>query len=163
RLSGVEASKICSFINLKSSPWNKHGQLVGRAAKIAEALGADPEEIFPRRIYALALPRVVVAEINSARLMSIGAARSIAAPETLVANSEQSELKSAIHEAIATLPERLQRIVCGHFGINEDHTEMTNSALAKQESVGRERILQLEAKALQMLRHPSRSGRLHEI
>lgn len=68
-------------------------------------------------------------------------------------------LKSAIKQVLGALTEREAKVICMRFGIgmNTDHTL---EEVGKQFEVTRERIRQIEAKALRKLRHPSRSESL---
>jgi RNA polymerase primary sigma factor len=71
----------------------------------------------------------------------------------------QSHLRETTSRALASLTPREERIVRMRFGLgmNSDHTL---EAVGQQFSVTRERIRQIEAKALRKLRHPSRSRAL---
>jgi RNA polymerase primary sigma factor len=71
----------------------------------------------------------------------------------------QSNLRETTSRALALLTPREERIVRMRFGIgmNDDHTL---EEVGQQFSVTRERIRQIEAKALRKLRHPSRSRTL---
>jgi len=68
-------------------------------------------------------------------------------------------LKEAIHHVLATLAPREARVLRMRFGI-EMNTDHTLEEVGKQFDVTRERIRQIEAKALRKLRHPSRSEAL---
>jgi RNA polymerase primary sigma factor len=57
------------------------------------------------------------------------------------------------------LTPREERIIKMRFGL-EDGTEHTLEEVGQKFGVTRERIRQIEAKALRKLRHPSRSGQL---
>ncbi len=65
-------------------------------------------------------------------------------------------LKAAIKQVLNALTEREAKVICMRFGIgmNTDHTL---EEVGKQFEVTRERIRQIEAKALRKLRHPSRA------
>jgi RNA polymerase primary sigma factor len=71
----------------------------------------------------------------------------------------QSNLRETTTRLLASLTPREERIVRMRFGLgmNSDHTL---EEVGKQFSVTRERIRQIEAKALRKLRHPSRSREL---
>jgi RNA polymerase primary sigma factor len=71
----------------------------------------------------------------------------------------QSNLRDTTTRMLASLTPREERIVRMRFGlgINSDHTL---EEVGKQFSVTRERIRQIEAKALRKLKHPSRSRQL---
>jgi RNA polymerase primary sigma factor len=68
----------------------------------------------------------------------------------------QSNLKETTTRVLASLTAREERILRMRFGIgmNSDHTL---EEVGQQFSVTRERIRQIEAKALRKLKHPSRS------
>ncbi|HWL18130.1 MAG TPA: RNA polymerase sigma factor RpoD, partial [Bradyrhizobium sp.] len=70
--------------------------------------------------------------------------------------STQSDLRDATTQALASLSPREERIVRMRFGIgmSADHTL---AEVGQQFSVSRERIRQIEAKALRKLKHPQRS------
>ena len=71
----------------------------------------------------------------------------------------QTGLKNSTTKVLATLTPREERVLRMRFGIgmNTDHTL---EEVGQQFSVTRERIRQIEAKALRKLKHPSRSRRL---
>ena len=71
----------------------------------------------------------------------------------------QANLRETTTRVLATLTPREERVLRMRFGIgmNTDHTL---EEVGQQFSVTRERIRQIEAKALRKLRHPSRSERL---
>ena len=71
----------------------------------------------------------------------------------------QSGLRNTTTKILATLTPREERVLRMRFGIgmNTDHTL---EEVGQQFSVTRERIRQIEAKALRKLKHPSRSRQL---
>jgi RNA polymerase primary sigma factor len=68
-------------------------------------------------------------------------------------------LKQATHEVLAGLTAREAKVLRMRFGIDMN-TDHTLEEVGKQFDVTRERIRQIEAKALRKLRHPSRSEQL---
>ena len=70
-------------------------------------------------------------------------------------------LKEQLVEVLGTLTEREQKVLCLRFGL-EDGRARTLEEVGKEFDVTRERIRQIEAKALRKLRHPSRSRKLKE-
>jgi len=74
-------------------------------------------------------------------------------------NAILSELKTATTEALATLKPREERILRQRFGIGLP-TDYTFEEIGQEFSVTRERIRQIEAKALRKLKHPSRHRHL---
>jgi RNA polymerase primary sigma factor len=74
----------------------------------------------------------------------------------------QSNLRETTTQMLATLSPREERVLRMRFGIglNSDHTL---EEVGQQFSVTRERIRQIEAKALRKLKHPSRSRTLRSF
>ena len=70
-------------------------------------------------------------------------------------------LKEQLEEVLGTLTEREQKVLILRFGL-EDGRARTLEEVGKEFNVTRERIRQIEAKALRKLRHPSRSRKLKD-
>lgn len=70
-------------------------------------------------------------------------------------------LKEQLIEVLDTLTEREQKVLRLRFGL-DDGRGRTLEEVGKEFSVTRERIRQIEAKALRKLRHPSRSKKLRD-
>lgn len=70
-------------------------------------------------------------------------------------------LKEQLEEVLGTLTEREQKVLTLRFGL-EDGRARTLEKVGKEFNVTRERIRQIEAKALRKLRHPSRSRKLKD-
>ena len=85
--------------------------------------------------------------------------KNIASPIDIATSSG---LKNATQEVLGSLTEREAKVLQMRFGIgmNTDHTL---EEVGKQFDVTRERIRQIEAKALRKLRHPSRSEHLRSF
>ncbi|GIW03602.1 MAG: RNA polymerase sigma factor RpoD [Chloroflexota bacterium] len=79
-------------------------------------------------------------------------------PQPLELASQQL-LKSQISEALAKLTERERKIIVLRFGL-EDGRFRTLEEVGREFGITRERIRQIEAKALRKLRHPSYSRQL---
>ncbi|EMN4129001.1 RNA polymerase sigma factor RpoD [Providencia stuartii] len=71
-------------------------------------------------------------------------------------SATSESLRSATHEVLAGLTAREAKVLRMRFGIDMN-TDHTLEEVGKQFDVTRERIRQIEAKALRKLRHPSRS------
>ena len=88
------------------------------------------------------------------------------------ANYDHEDLHDALMEALDSLAllggpafrERYKRVILLRFGfLSPDGYGRTLEEVAKEFGVTRERIRQIEAKTLRLLRHPQRSRRLKEF
>jgi RNA polymerase primary sigma factor len=84
--------------------------------------------------------------------------RNAIAPPDAAANQL---LKEQIDEVLLTLTPRERKVLQLRFGL-EDGRSRTLEEVGKEFQVTRERIRQIEAKAIRKLRHPSRSRKLNE-
>ena len=73
----------------------------------------------------------------------------------------QTLLKEQLDEVLSTLTEREQKVLRLRFGMSDGRAR-TLEEVGKEFDVTRERIRQIEAKALRKLRHPSRSRKLRD-
>jgi len=172
---GVWKQEFGNLIRLKVAPmiyrqrrW-KTGEKIWRASvlRISEKLGYNPEELFPQSLYSLSLPDVVVRDFASPEIVSLQEA---AGQKLLPVSRGDEDLFNSFvrggviqkcEDAINTLSPREQRIIRARFGLGDDQ-ERTLEEIGLSENVGKERIRQIEAKALRKLRHPSRSHKLRE-
>ena len=76
--------------------------------------------------------------------------------------ASQTMLKEELNEVLQTLSEREARVLSLRFGLEDGRTR-TLEEVGREFKVTRERIRQIEAKALRKLRHPSRSKRLKDF
>jgi RNA polymerase primary sigma factor len=75
---------------------------------------------------------------------------------------EQAQTERIVREALASLPERQADVIRMRFGIGAD-SDMTLEEIGQIYGVTRERIRQIEAKALDHLSHPGRIRRLRAL
>jgi len=91
-------------------------------------------------------------------LVHFVADETIPSPETQAANAM---LKNRVREVLASLRPQERRIIELRFGFTDGRSR-TLQEVGKEFGVCRERVRQIEAKALNKLRHPSRSQKLNE-
>ena len=77
-------------------------------------------------------------------------------------NATASSLGESTREVLSSLTPREAKVLRMRFGIDMN-TDHTLEEVGKQFDVTRERIRQIEAKALRKLRHPSRSDMLRSF
>jgi len=136
--------------------------------KLQQELGreATPEELAPhmdlseekiRKIYRIAKEplslETPVGDEDDAHLGSFIEDSSTLSP---VDSATASGMRETIRQVMAGLTAREAKVLRMRFGIDM-HTDYTLDDVGKQFEVTRERIRQIEAKALRKLRHPSRS------
>jgi len=74
-----------------------------------------------------------------------------------------SNLREITDEVLATLTPREEKVIKMRFGLGTTGSEHTLEEVGQHFAVTRERIRQIEAKALRKLRHPSRSRKLKAV
>jgi RNA polymerase primary sigma factor len=97
-----------------------------------------------------------IGEEEDSRLGDFIEDKKIAPPREAIVNQD---LKEQTKEVLSTLTPRQEKIVRLRFGI-EEKSDHTLEEVGEEYNLTRERIRQIEAKALRTLRHPSRSKKL---
>ena len=100
-----------------------------------------------------------IGEEGDSHLSDLIEDRGQVSPAAAVINANIEERTAHV---LRTLSPREEKIIRMRFGI-EDGSERTLEEVGQSFGVTRERIRQIEAKALRKLRHPSRSGRLKAL
>jgi RNA polymerase primary sigma factor len=80
---------------------------------------------------------------------------------TLFDSASRELLKEQVNQVLSTLTEREKKVLELRFGL-DDGRSRTLEEVGKEFKVTRERIRQIEAKALRKLRHPSRGNKLKD-
>ena len=130
------------------------------AEELGRELEIEPERV--REIFKVSRDPVSletpVGEEDDSHLGDFIEDSSAPAPQEAASNQL---LKEQVIEILSTLTPRERKVLELRFGI-EDGRSRTLEEVGKEFSVTRERIRQIEAKALRKLRHPSRSTRLRD-
>lgn len=71
-------------------------------------------------------------------------------------------IRKSVHELVRQLPERLQRVIIGRYGLG-DEPPCTLKELGGELGMSGERVRQLQQEALAWLRHPTRSVGLRQL
>jgi RNA polymerase sigma factor, sigma-70 family len=125
--------------------------------ELAHAVGMEPEKL------AKLIWRVEATEcLEGDEIIGDDLTRMLNVPDSAPAAFDivlYQELKERCHEVLETLTPREAYIIRGRFGIDLDQ-EYTLERLGEKYSLTRERIRQIEAKALKKLRHPVRREKL---
>ena len=97
-----------------------------------------------------------IGEEEDSRLGDFIEDKKIAAPREAIVNQD---LREQTKEVLSTLTPRQEKIVRLRFGIDEK-AEYTLEEVGEEYNLTRERIRQIESKAIRTLKHPSRSKKL---
>ena len=128
--------------------------------EMAEKMGTSVEKV--REIYKISQDPVSletpIGEEDDSHLGDFIKDEHNMSPEEFATNEL---LKDEISEVLLTLTEREEKVILLRFGL-EDGKPRTLEEVGQMFGVTRERIRQIEAKALRKLRHPSRSRRLRD-
>ncbi|HRU97287.1 MAG TPA: RNA polymerase sigma factor RpoD [Ruminococcus sp.] len=129
--------------------------------EIAEMIGITPEKVrevirFSQDTLSLETP---IGEEEDSHLGDFLPDDNAPAPEESASNTL---LKEQLNEVLDTLTEREAMVLKLRFGL-EDNKARTLEEVGERFDVTRERIRQIEAKALRKLRRPSRSKRLRDF
>lgn len=131
-----------------------------RHDEIANAMGVSEEKV--REIIKIAQDPVSletpIGEEEDSHLGDFIADDDAPAPDSM---ATQAMLKKQLNDVLATLTPREEKVLRLRFGLDDGRTR-TLEDVGKEFNVTRERIRQIEAKALRKLRHPSRSKRLKD-
>ncbi len=146
-------------------------KLIRTSRQLVQEMGREPssEEIAKRMDIPVAKVRKVlkiaqepisletpIGEEEDSHLGDFIEDRTIVSPSDAVLNVNLKELTG---EVLRTLTAREEKVIKMRFGL-EDGSEHTLEEVGQSFAVTRERIRQIEAKALRKLRHPSRSRKL---
>jgi RNA polymerase sigma factor (sigma-70 family) len=152
-VAGISYSgHLLPYINLKRTPFDENGDLRPCAEKLCLFLRRMPVDLWSEeQRYPLTINSAEV-ELSGSDVSSLLASSmaTCADPAVLL---EQREAIHAVDDLLDALPSRDAEILRLRFGI--DGIPMTLDEVAKTKSCTRERIRQIEAKALARLRKPA--------
>lgn len=159
KLNYQEVHKIISF---KSPFYRKRGNINGSIVKLANALQVLPDYIYPPERRGVPLERnKYIAEVEKADLMQISTSlRKDALPvdDRKMLDDFAPTIRRVMLEALTP---REQRLLDKRFGITSGIPQ-TLDEVGAELNVGRERVRQMEAKAIRKMKHPARSRELRE-
>lgn len=128
--------------------------------EVAKALGIDPEKAL-EIIKISQNPASLEAPVGDEEDSRLGDFIHDSSAPTLFDSASRELLKEQVNQVLSTLTEREKKVLELRFGL-DDGRSRTLEEVGKEFKVTRERIRQIEAKALRKLRHPSRGNKLKD-
>jgi RNA polymerase sigma factor (sigma-70 family) len=150
---GLSYTTTCAYLALRYVPLTKTGKWKDSVLKLAHALRLPPDSLFPEQHLSQALKRST-GELNFSEAdIRERLAPAASDPESLLIEGEKNQ---KLHDLLLrTLSPRELKVITKRWGL-EDGQEHTLEELAEEEGVGRERIRQIERKALGKLQRPEK-------
>jgi len=164
RSNNINLVSMHNIVGLKMSPIGKKGEFCKVAKQTMEALCLCPTDLWTSEQLNMSISSNVrefsVEEDELFKIMTGGISDMLNGddPEKQFLHAD---LKNDMGKAIASLTPREAEVLRLRFGL-DDGEELTLEEASHRFDVTRERIRQIEVKALRKLRHPSRADRLIE-
>ena len=163
--NGLTQVSVYKLIRFETRPLNVTGEFSPAAQQLMEILGAAPSDLWTPEQLELQLTKYSVernvgqAELNAALGMNQGELISFETPEDVVAAKDRHRV---INEMLDSIPLREKKVIELHRGLNGADPQ-TLEEIADMFDITPERVRQIEAKGLRLLRQPSRSKKLLEV
>ena len=156
RSQGLNGVKVREIFNGKIPPLDREGNPKELTKEILEILNLTIEKAFTEKQLKGFKKHTFEVKIEEEKLLQI-----ISPAKNQEIKVIEQEVKSKLSEILSTLTPREEKILRMRFGIgmNTDHTL---EEVGRKFFVTRDRIRQIEARALRKLKHPSRSKQLME-
>ena len=150
---------LLPYLNLKRTPFDENGDLRPCAEMLCVFLNRLPDELWSEEQRYPLLTNVAEIELSAASVHELLASPSDCAdPLSLL---EKKQAAQAVDALLDTLTPREAEVLRLRHGI--DGEPMNLEEMAKAKGCSRERIRQIEAKALRKLRAPARQTALMDI
>ena len=161
RNNGLNVNYVNSIVCMRVAPLNKSGEFSKIAKELMEVLGACPTDLWTVEQLTIKLSKNSVerdidfASMQAALGCNSGFPIITELPESA---AQSSELKKIIKQSLDGLTMRERQVISMRHG-----QDMMLTEIADDIGVGKERVRQIEAKALRKLRDPNRFKSLHKL
>lgn len=152
-------------INLKRPPMLQTGEFSPFAMQLMEVLGACPTDLWTAEQLTMKLKKnTTYRELGKEELQKClqSSARSLIGLEYSEQEAEEQQAEEIIDGMVDSLTPKEARLLRLRFGLG-GVDEHTLEQVAEKFKLSRERVRQIEARALRKMRHPSRSEILKEL
>jgi RNA polymerase sigma factor (sigma-70 family) len=155
--NGLGYSRVNDLVNMTSSPLTAEGELHRDAARLCEVLDKLPEDLWSNEQLCPLEKNFSEMEMDYAQVVALlPQEQQSYLPD--FSEFERAQTKALVSKVVSTLTPREQEVIRMRF---ED--ELTFGECAIRLDVTRERVRQIEAKALSKMRHPARVGMLVDV
>lgn len=162
RAANLSTTQVNSLVAMRLAPIGERGDFIDPAKQIMEVLGACPTDLWTEEQLNLSLKRNT-SERNYGQeelnLSMVKATENLLVDFNLGKNIDEKETHDRVEYYLDSLTPREAKVLRLRFGIDIDK-EHTLDEIADMFDVTRERIRQIEMKALRKMRHPARSDEL---
>lgn len=155
RAIGCGTSNINMLCGLRISPMTREGEFTKVANQVMEALGACPTDLWTEEQLTMNLKKSSSWSVMGREELHV---LMNGEQKSLLESVAGQELKKAMDDVRKTLTYREQQII----GLRFDEDKSLEEC-GKELGVSRERVRQMEAKALRKMRYPSRSDQLKDF
>ena len=155
--NGVDYHKAVQLVAMTASPINEEGHLIKAAVQLCDALNKTPDDLWSKeQIYPLE-KNFSDMEMDHEQILALlpNDQRSIEHDTSAVENAQASKL---IGETLKSLTKREEECIRLRF-----YEDMTLEGCAQNMGITRERVRQIELRAIRKLRHPQRVGMLVDL
>jgi RNA polymerase primary sigma factor len=128
--------------------------------EVAKVLGIEPDKAL-EIIKISQNPASLEAPVGDEEDSRLGDFIHDSSAPTLFDSASRELLKEQVEQVLGTLSDRERRVIVERFGLNDGRPK-TLEEVGRMFAVTRERIRQIEAKALRKMRHPSRGNKLRD-
>lgn len=143
---------VGGLISLKGNPIHKrYGKPTEAALWLSNILNIPFGELFPPYLYEDRVPSLRVVELCGEDVLSLQEAENQGLLPASIQDHDYYDLKEKIKNVLHTLSAREEQVI--HLRFMEG---MTLQDIGKEMNLTKERVRQIEVKALRKLRHPSR-------
>jgi hypothetical protein len=153
---GISYSLYIELEGLRKSPMLKNGQWRPDVLTLAQFHKCEPDDLFTDAHLAVK-KRIAEIEVSAADIAAIMPGHLVAELPGPVQSLEKREIQSAVEHALAKLTQREEQVIRLRYGFDGGEGLTLEETSTVVGLAGRERVRQIEAKALRKLRHPWRS------
>jgi RNA polymerase sigma factor (sigma-70 family) len=161
KTANIQSTSVYGLVSLKDSPLKSDGTFTLVAQKILDYLCALPEDLWTEEqlwnTLTINTGRVLL-DKHQMSVLSYGGEEEVLNLEDMV---YKKEIQEKVSEVLESLTPREEKIIELRYGLKGRHNYTLEETGALFD-ITRDRVRQIEAKALRKLRHPSRMKMLGE-